>query len=158
LLAALAAVALVSALRQVAWAALPAIGDRRSATEATVVAAAVNLILAAWLIRAYGTAGAVVANASGQLIATAWVFVAMRRRHGCRFPAWDLVRTVAAAGLAFLVTSLIGPAPDDLDVGRLVLGAAAGSLTFLAACLLAGVVGRREWSAVRSWIRWLAAR
>jgi hypothetical protein len=55
------------------------------------------------------TPGAVVASASGHLIVTAWVFVAMRRRHGCRFPAWDLVRIMAVAGLAFLVTSLTGP-------------------------------------------------
>jgi len=53
---------------------------------------------------------------------------------------------MAVAGLAFLVTSLRGPASDDLDAGRLVLGAAGGSLTFLAACLLAGVLGRRECS------------
>ena len=68
------------------------------------------------------------------------------------------MRIIAVAGLAFLVTSLTGPASDDLDVERLVLGAAAGSLTFLVACLLAGVLGRREWSAVRARPRWLAAR
>jgi O-antigen/teichoic acid export membrane protein len=157
LLAALAAVALVSALRQVAWAALPAVGDRRSAVAAAVVAAAINLALAAWLIRAHGTAGAVAANAAGQLVATVWAFVAMARRHGCRLPAGDLVRIAGAGFLAFLVAHLAGPAPDDLDAGRLVLGAAAGSLVFLAASILGRVVGRREWAAVVGRTRWLAA-
>jgi len=155
LLAALAGVAFVSALRQVAWAALPAIGDRRSATSATVVAAVINLSLAVWLIRAHGPAGAVVANASGQLIATAWVFVAMTHRHGCRFPVWDLTKIAAAGALAFAVASLIGRTADDLDVSRLVLGAAAGSLTFLTTCLLVGVVGRRELAALLSRTRGL---
>jgi O-antigen/teichoic acid export membrane protein len=157
LLTALVAVALVSALRQVAWAALPAVGDRRSAVAATLVGAVVNLALAAWLIRAHGTAGAVVANAAGQLIATTWVFVAMARRHGVRVPAWDLGRIAAAAGPAFLVTSVTGAGADDLDPGRLVLGAAAGSLTFLTICALSGVLGRREWDAVRSRRPWRAA-
>jgi O-antigen/teichoic acid export membrane protein len=158
LLTALAAVALVSALRQVAWAALPAVGDRRSALAATLVAAAVNLTLAVWLIRAHGTAGAVVANASGQVIATTWVFVAMARRHGYRFPVVDLTKVAAAAGPAFLVASMTGGAPDQLDAGRLVLGAAAGTLTFLTIAILAGVIGRREWSAVLARSRWTPTR
>jgi O-antigen/teichoic acid export membrane protein len=157
LLTALVGVAVVSALRQVAWAALPAIGDRRSALAATLVAAAINLALAAWLIRAHGTAGAVVANAAGQLIATAWVFVAITRRHGCRFPGLDVVKIAGAAALAFLVAHLAGPAADHVDAGRLVLGAAAGSLVFLATCILGRVVGPREWAAVLSRTRWLTA-
>ena len=158
LLTALVAVALVSALRQVAWAALPAVGDRRSAVAATLVAAVVNLALAAWLIRAHGTAGAVGANAAGQLIATTWVFVAMARRHGCRFPAGDLMKIAAAAVPAFLVTSIAGAGSDDADGGRLVLGAAAGTLVFLAISVLAGVLGRREWDAVLARSPWRAAR
>jgi O-antigen/teichoic acid export membrane protein len=154
LLAALAAVGLVSALRQVAWAALPAVGDRRAAVAATLVAAAVNLALAVWLIRAHGTTGAVLANASGQLIATTWVFVALARRHGCRVPVVDLLKVAAAAGPAFVVAAALSGAAGALDAGRLVLGAAAGALTFLAISLLTGVVGRREWSALRALGRW----
>ena len=155
-LAALAAVALVSALRQVAWAALPAVGDRRSAPAATLVAAAVNLALSAWLIRTHGVAGAVAANATGQFIATAWVFIGMARRHGCRFPAGALAKIAAAAGLAFLVASVTGPGPDQVDAGRLALGATAGTLTFAVLCVLAGVIGRRERDAVLARNRWAA--
>ena len=114
--------------------------------------------LAAWLIRSHGTTGAVVANAAGQLIATTWVFVAMTRRHGCRFPAGDVVKIAAAAGLAFLVTSVTGPGPDQVDAGRLALGAAAGTLTFVVLCGLARVIGRREWDALLARGRWGAPR
>jgi O-antigen/teichoic acid export membrane protein len=158
LLTALAGIALVSALRQVAWAALPALGDRRSALSATLVAAAVNLGLAAWLIRAHGTTGAVVANGAGQLIATIWVFVAMAYRHRCRFPTLDLVKIAVAGGLAFLVTSSTGGAAEPLDPVRLGLAATAGSLTFLAICIPAGLIGRREWAAVLARGRWAVAR
>lgn len=148
LLSALAGVALVSALRQVAWAALPALGDRRSALAATTVAAAVNLGLAAVLIRAHGTAGAVTANAAGQVIATVWVFVALAHRHGYRFPALDLAKIAVAAALAFLTARLTATTPDHLGLGHLVLGATAGSIVFAVACLLGRVVGPREWAAM----------
>ena len=48
----LAAVALLSALRQVAWAALRGVGDRRCALTATAVAAVINVALAMALIPA----------------------------------------------------------------------------------------------------------
>jgi O-antigen/teichoic acid export membrane protein len=150
LLGPLAGVALVSALRQVAWAALPALGDRRSALTATAVAAVVNLALAAWLIRVYGAPGAVAANAAGQLLATAWVFVALARRHGCRFPGRVVVTIGAAAIGAFIVTHLVAATstPHAPDVARLVVAGAAGSVVFLTACLLGGVVTPREWAVV----------
>jgi O-antigen/teichoic acid export membrane protein len=151
------AAGLLTALVGIALVSLPAVGDRRSAVAATLVAAVLNLALAAWLVRAHGTAGAVVANAAGQLLATAWVFVAMARRHNSRVPGWDLVKIAAAAVPAFLVTSITGGGADDLDAGRLVLGAAAGALTFLGLCVLAGVLGRREWDAVRARGAWRAA-
>jgi O-antigen/teichoic acid export membrane protein len=157
LLPGLAGIALISALRQVAWAALPALGDRRSALSATLVAAAVNLGLAAWLIPAHGTTGAVVANGAGQLIATTWVFVAMASRHRCRVPMLDLAKVAVAAGLAFLVTSSLSAA-EPLDPVHLGLGATAGSITFLAVCILGGLIGRREWAAVLARGRWAMAR
>jgi O-antigen/teichoic acid export membrane protein len=148
LLSALAGVALVSALRQVAWAALPALGDRRTALAATTTAAAINLGLAALLIRSHGTAGAVVANAAGQIIATVWVFVALARRHGYRFPVADLAKIAVAAGLAFLTARQAGP-----GLGQLVLGAIAGSLVFTVACMLARVVARSEWTGIVARLR-----
>jgi O-antigen/teichoic acid export membrane protein len=152
LLSALAGVALVSALRQVAWAALPALGDRRSALAATTTAAAVNLGLAALLIRSHGTTGAVIANAVGQLIATVWVFVALARRHGYRFPAADLTKIATAAALAFLAAKQAGTGLDQL-----VLGAVAGAIVFGVVCRLGRVVGRGEWSAILARLRTSAA-
>ena len=148
LLSALAGVALVSALRQVAWAALPALGDRRSALAATTTAAAVNLGLAALLIRTHGTAGAVIANATGQVIATVWVFVALARRHGYRFPAADLAKIAVAAALAFLAARQAGT-----GLGQLVLGAAAGSVVFGLVCALGRVIAPGEWSAIVARLR-----
>jgi O-antigen/teichoic acid export membrane protein len=145
LLSALAAVALVSALRQVAWAALPAVGDRRSALAATAVAAVVNIALAAWLIREYGTMGAVIANAAGQVLASAWVFVAMGRHHRCRLPWHDLLKIAGAASLSFITARITGASLDEASsLGRLILGAAAGSLVFLAACIVLRAIGLRE--------------
>jgi O-antigen/teichoic acid export membrane protein len=157
LLSALAGVALVSALRQVAWAALPALGDRRAALTATTVAAVVNIGLAAWLIRSHGTAGAVVANATGQVIATVWVFTALARRHGYRFPLLDLARIAAAAMLAFGAARLAGTVPDGPGIAPLVMGGTAGSSVFVLACVLARVVGPREWVVLLTRARWLAA-
>jgi O-antigen/teichoic acid export membrane protein len=159
LLSALAGVALVSALRQVAWAALPALGDRRSALAATTLAAAVNLGLAAVLIRSHGTAGAVIANAAGQLLATVWVFVALRRRHGYGFPIRDLARIAVAAGLAFLAARLAarGVTSEGAVLGEVVVGGAAGAVVFAGACLLMRVVGPREWAAVSARLRQRAA-
>lgn len=159
LLSALAGVALVSALRQVAWAALPALGDRRSALAATTLAATVNLGLAAILIRSHGTAGAVIANAAGQLIATVWVFVALGSRHGYRFPTWDLAKIAVAGGLAFLAARLAatGLTPASPGLGEVVVGAAAGSVVFAGACMLGRVVGPREWAAVSARLRQRAA-
>jgi O-antigen/teichoic acid export membrane protein len=148
LLSALVGVALVSALRQVAWAALPALGDRRSALAATAVAAGINLGLAAWLIRSHGTAGAVIANAAAQLIATVWVFVALARRHGFRFPGYVVLKTSVGGVLAFGVASQAGP-----GLLHLVLGAVGGSLVFLVVCVAGRVIGPRDWAALTSRLR-----
>jgi O-antigen/teichoic acid export membrane protein len=157
LLGALVGVALVSALRQVAWAALPAVGDRRAAVSATGVAAVINIALAAWLIRGYGTPGAVVANAAGQLIAAVWAFIALGRHHGYRFPTWDLVKVAAAAPPAFLVARVVASSPvDDMHLGRLILGAASGAIVFLVACILTRAVALRELAAMLARTRRLA--
>ena len=98
----LAAVALLSALRQVAWAALRGVGDRRCALTATAVAAVVNVALAVALIPRWGTVGAVVANAAAQITATTWAFAGMAHAPGARFPGLDVGRDRRrrAAGVA----------------------------------------------------------
>src|SRR5581483_4919094 len=100
-------VALVGVMRQVAWAALFAAGDRRSALNATWVSAVVNVGAAFLLIPHYAAAGAVAANAAGQLLASLWAFVAVARRHGCRFPGMDALRAALAAGAGLTATILL---------------------------------------------------
>jgi O-antigen/teichoic acid export membrane protein len=139
----LAAVAVVSALRQVAWAALRGVGDRRCALTATAVAAAVNLGLAALLIPAWTTVGAVIANTAAQLTATVWVFVGMARIHHIRFPLVDFAKTVAVGLLAWFVTRTLAGEAHDLI--RLAVAATAGGGVFLLACVPTRLIGAREW-------------
>jgi hypothetical protein len=94
----------------------------------------------------------VIANAVGQLIATVWVFVALARRHGYRFPAADLTKIATAAALAFLAAKQAGTGLDQL-----VLGAVAGAIVFGVVCRLGRVVGRGEWSAILARLRTSAA-
>lgn len=151
----LAAVALVSALRQVVWAALRAVGDRRCALTATAVAAVVNVGLAALLIPHWTTVGAVVANTVGQLTATVWAFAGMARIHHVRFPAVPLAKTALVGCLTWLVTSLI--LGDSHELLRVALGAGAGVAVFLAGCVLVGLLGAREWSVLTTSTRRLLA-
>jgi O-antigen/teichoic acid export membrane protein len=151
----LAAVALLSALRQVAWAALRGVGDRRCALTATAVAAAINIGLAALLIPRWGTVGAVVANAAAQVTASVWAFGGMASTHRVAFPMLDITKTVAAAVLAWFVAwELTGNAHDLL---RLVIAGAAGSSTFVLACVPLGLVGAREWELLATSTRRLLA-
>jgi len=151
----LAAVALLSALRQVAWAALRAVGDRRCALTATAVAAAVNIGLAALLIPRWGTVGAVVANAAAQITATVWAFVGMASVHRAGFPILDITKTVAAGLLAWLVAwELTG---DAHDLIRLSVAAGAGFSTFVLACVPLGLIGAREWGLLTTSTRRLLA-
>jgi O-antigen/teichoic acid export membrane protein len=140
----LAFVSLLSAMRQVAWAALRAVGDRRCALTATGVAAVVNVGLAALLIPYWTTTGAVIANTAGQLTATIWVFIGIARTHHVGFPLADMAR-IAAAGVLCLVTawSLAG---DAHDLARLAAATAGGLLVFLLASLALRLIGPREWA------------
>ncbi|HEU5321435.1 MAG TPA: oligosaccharide flippase family protein, partial [Methylomirabilota bacterium] len=151
----LAAVALLSALRKVAWAALRAAGDRRHVLTAMAVAAVVNVVLAAALIPRYGVGGAVAANSAAQVLATAWGFAGVARSRGVRLPAGDLVGVTAAGLLAFGAAQLV--AADVHDLARLALAAAAGLAVFLVAAVLAGVLGTREWSLLMTSTRRLTA-
>jgi O-antigen/teichoic acid export membrane protein len=155
LLGAMAAVAVLSALRGVVWTALRAVGDRHCALAATAVAAVVNLALAAVLVPAWTTAGAVAATAASQAIATVWVFAGMQRTHGMRLPLGELAR----AGLAGLLTLAVAwlAAGDGQEPLRLVVAAAAGSIVFLLACVALRLVGAREWELLTASTRRLLA-
>jgi len=151
----LAAVALLSALRQVAWAALRAVGDRRCALTATAVAAVVNVGLAATLIPRWGPKGAVAANAAAQVTATVWAFAGMAHAHHVAFPARDVGKAAAAGLLAWFVAStLAGEVPD---LAGLVVAAAAGLSSFVLVCVPAGLLGMREWGLLTSGTRRLLA-
>jgi O-antigen/teichoic acid export membrane protein len=156
LFAAMAGVAVFASLRRVAWTALRGLGDRRCAVTATTIAAALNIGLAVLLIPRAGIWGAVVANTAAQLVATTWAFVVMSRVHRCRFPAADVVRVAAAAGLAGATTLALAPLHPELI--RLALAGGGGVLTFLGAAIALRIVGAREWAFVVSWSRRLAAR
>jgi O-antigen/teichoic acid export membrane protein len=144
----LAAVAVLSALRQVAWAALRGVGDRRCALTATAVAAVVNVGLAAALIPRWGTTGAVVANAAAQVTASVWAFAGMASGHKVSFPFVDVLKTAAAGGVAWLVTWEL--AGDAHDLMRLAIAATVGGSAFVLACVPLGLLGPREWEIVTS--------
>lgn len=135
-------VSLLAVMRDVAWAALRAAGDRRSMLTATAVTAAVDLGLAALLVRSHGTMGAVIANTTAQLTVSIWAFVALQRLKGSGFPLSSLTRIGVAATLGLLATSISTAALHGS--AALVLGAAAGLVTYAAACVLAGAVDARD--------------
>jgi O-antigen/teichoic acid export membrane protein len=144
LLQVLVAVGLLGVLRDVAWAALRAAGDRRSMLTATAVTAAVDLGLAALLVRPYGTAGAVTANTVAQVTVSAWAFIAIWKMTGSGLPFGDLARVGMAGALALLAT-WVGAAGGH-GVAALVLGGAAGLATYLVACVLLGAIDARHWA------------
>jgi O-antigen/teichoic acid export membrane protein len=151
----LAAVAVLSALRQVTWAALRGVGDRRCALVATAVAAVVNVGLAAALIPRWGTTGAVIANTAGQITAAVWAFTGMTRTHRLGFPITDVAKTTLVGLLAwFVVWGLAGEAHDPV---RLVVAATAGLAVYILACVAARLLGPREWGLLTTSTRRLLA-
>ncbi len=151
----LAAVAVLSALRQVTWAALRGVGDRRCALVATAVAAVVNVGLAAALIPRWGTTGAVVANAAGQITAALWAFAGMARTHRLGFPIADVAKTTLVGLLAWFVAWEL--ASDAHDPIRLVVAATAGLAVYVLACVAARLLGPREWGMLTTSTRRLLA-
>jgi exosortase len=143
LLGPLLAVSLVGVMRQVAWAALRATGDRHWGLHITWASAAVNLALAALLIPAHGTWGAVAANAAAQLMASGLAFFAVARRPGCGFPLVDVLRAALAGVAGALAARGIGTAIPGL--AGLLAGGAGGVIAFAAAAQALGVVGARDW-------------
>lgn len=156
LLGPLLLIAVGGVMRQVAWSALFAAGDRRSALNATWVSAVVNVGAAAYLIPRYGTMGAVGANACGQILASAWAFIAVARRHQCRFPLADVAKVSVAAAAGLAVTLVLRPA--GLHPAPMIVAAVAGLATFSLVAVLTGVVGTREWTFFRASTSWLARR
>jgi O-antigen/teichoic acid export membrane protein len=151
----LAAVAVLSALRQVTWAALRGVGDRRCALVATAVAAVVNVGLAAALIPRWGTTGAVIANTVGQITAAVWAFTGMARTHGLDVPIADVAKTTLVGLLAWFVAwELAGDAHDPI---RLVVAATAGLAVYILACVAARLLGPREWGLLTTSTRRLLA-
>jgi O-antigen/teichoic acid export membrane protein len=155
LLGVLVVVAVLGALRKVAASSLQAVGDRHCALRATGAAVAVNIVLAFLFIPQYATAGAVLANAVAQLLASTWAFVGMARLHGARVPVGDLARIAGASVLLFAVARLA--AGDSHDLPRLALAAAAGGVAFVAAAVATRALGPREWTLLRSSTRRLLA-
>jgi len=140
----LVAVGLLGVGRDVAWAALRAAGDRRSMLTATAVTAAVDLAVAALLVRPWGTAGAVAANTVAQVTVSVWAFVAVWRLKGCGLPLGDLSRIGVAAALA-LCASWAGSAAAH-GVPSALLGGAAGLGTYLLACIVLGAVSASDFT------------
>ncbi len=143
LLGPMLAVGLVGVLRQVAWTALRATGDRRWALHATWVSAILNVAAAAILIPRHGVWGAVVANATAQVAASALAFMAVARHERCGFPTFGLVRIAGAAVLAFVAIHLV--APDGTHVPGLIAAATLGLAVFVVAAGALGVVGWGDW-------------
>jgi exosortase len=157
LLAPMLLVSLIGVMRQVAWAALRASGDRRWALRATGVAAVVNVGAAMVLIPAWGMWGAVLANAGAQLIASALAFIGVAALQRCAIPGRDLARVAVAAAAGLAVTWIAaGPGAGPLDLAA---AGAAGALAFLAVAAVLGVLRRSEWTLLtrpaRALPRWL---
>jgi O-antigen/teichoic acid export membrane protein len=140
----LVGVSLLGVMRDVAWAALRAAGDRRSMLTATAVTAVVDLGLAAALVRPFGTTGAVAANTVAQLTVSVWAFIALQRLKGSGFPLGDVPRIGIAAALALLAALAAAAASHGLV--SILLGTAAGFVTYAGACVLVGAVDARDWT------------
>jgi exosortase len=143
LLGPLLAVALIGVMRQTAWAALRASGDRHWALHATWVSAVVNVVLAALLIPRHGVWGAVAANAAAQGLASALAFVAVGTRRGCGFPLVALARIAAAAAVSVVVSRIV--TGDGGHPARVVAGLVAGLAAFGLTALAVRAIGAREW-------------
>jgi exosortase len=151
LLGPMLAVALVGVMRQVAWAALRASGDRRWALNATLISAALNVAAAALLVPRYGMWGAVIANAAAQLTASALAFVAVTWRQGAGFPVAAILRILAAAVAAFAAARMLTPSAAGAPE---VTGAALGGLVvFFGMAFLLRVLSEPEVAALRAMAR-----
>lgn len=149
-------VAVLGAMRKVAWAALRASGDRRATLVAMGVSAAINVVAAALLIPRYGTAGAVVANTLAQVVASLWGFVAVRRACRCPLPVNALLSIAGAAFIALAATlAMVG---SEVDLVHLLAAGAAGMVVYVFVAGVAGELGPREWRAMAHGLRRITGR
>jgi len=155
LLRLLIAMALLGAVRDVAWLALEATGARRAMLTAAGTSFAVDLALAVVLIPRFGVMGAVAAAGTAQTLLSLWSFIAIRHRSQCTVGPSDLARILLAGTLAALATWLSAPArPAVLSIAVACL---AGVVTYAVAGALFGVVRPREWTALGAGARRLVS-
>lgn len=148
LLGPMMAIAVIGVMRTVACAALRATGDRRWVLNATWISAAINVVAAFFLIAPWGTTGAVIANASAQVVASLVAFVGIARRQHGGVPLTDLLRIAATGGLALVAASAV--MQGDASFARVVAAVVVGALVFGGVGFVSGVIGIREWNLVRS--------
>jgi O-antigen/teichoic acid export membrane protein len=148
---ALVLVSAMGAVRDVAWTALQAAGDRRAILHASIVSVIVDLGLAIGLIPWLGTVGAVIAASAAQITISLWAFVAIHRMKGAVLPGRDLAGIVGGAVIAFAVAHAVGSERHALPV---IAGAgAAGLAVFVAASTALGIIRHDEWRTVARWAR-----
>lgn len=140
----LVGVSLIGVMRDVAWAALRAGGDRRFTLTATAVTAVVDVGLAALLVRPYGTTGAVIANTVAQIMVSIWAFVAIERTKRSGFPLGAFTRIGGAGVLALITTWAVVTTTHGAP--GLLLGGALGLAVYVAGCVGLGAVDARDWS------------
>jgi len=142
LLAPLLIVSLVGVMRQVAWSALRAVGDRRWALHATWISAVLNIASAALLIPWLGVWGAVIANASAQLVVSVLSFLAVAYRQGSTFPVLAVLRPGAAGLVAFATVSAMMTNHDPFHI---VTAGVVSLAVFVAAAMTLGALTPGDW-------------
>ena len=147
---ALVLVSAVGAMRQVAWTALQASGDRRAILHASIVSVVVDLGLAVGLIPWLGTVGAVIAASAAQLPISLWAFVAIYRMKGSSLPVRDLGGVVLGAALAFAVAHAVGG--DRHALPLLAAAGMGGIATFVVTVSALRIVRPAEWKVAVAWI------
>src|SRR5438128_556826 len=155
LLAPLLIVSLVGVMRQVAWSALRAVGDRRWALHATWISAVLNIASAALLIPWLGVLGAVIANASAQLVASVLSFLAVAYRQGSTFPMPAVLRTGAAGLIAFATVSAMMTNHDPFHI---VTAGAVSLAVFVAAAMTLGALTPGDWDILVRLVQRVPAR
>jgi hypothetical protein len=87
----------------------------------------------------------VAANTIAQVTLAVWAFLAIQRAKRPGFPVGDVARIGAAAALTLLAVSTTATATGH-GVLSLVVGTAAGLVTYAAACILLGAVKPADWA------------
>ncbi len=141
LFAVLIPISMIAVTRNVAWAALQGLGDRKCALTATAVSATINIGMAVLLVGPWATWGAVAANSTAQLLATVWALIVMTRTYRCGFPALEVMKIALAA----VVATAVGLSFGGAGMLHLVLAGTATPAAFLIVCVVTGALGSKEW-------------